>query len=162
MSRGNISALFALLFFVSAAVEASEVSAFQVQNLYGRWHCQYAMKDASMMMKIDYDIEYTADGQARGNGTVRLRMPHFPLMEYSLSNHATWAVKADSLILSSVGFKLVNRSHPELDQLLNLQSMFAQTVRESSTILELTPSTLIARSDSYGGVYSCAKTLSNS
>ncbi|WP_299203157.1 hypothetical protein [uncultured Amphritea sp.] len=159
MLRINALPLFGLLFSViaSASTQVNDSAIFDQKNLYGRWNCKYAMEDANTRMKVDYDISYFADGRASGSGTLLLRMQNFPQMEYSLSNRSTWVVKAGSLILSSAEFKLVNRSHPELDQILNLESLFPQNVRESSTILELTQSTLVARSDSYGGVYSCSK-----
>lgn len=157
MPRLYLSSLFTLVISVSGSVVANESKAFDQTALYGSWNCKHAMQDASTTMKVDYDIHYSADGQAHGNGTIWLRMQNFPEMEYRLSNRSTWELKADSLILSSAEFKLVNRSHPELDQFLNLRSLFPQNVRESSTILELTQSTLVARSDSYGGVYSCSK-----
>jgi len=159
MPRINVLFLFAFVISISGFVGANESKGFEQEKLYGRWSCQHAMKNANTMIKIDYDINYSADGKANGNGTVWLRMQNFPEMEYSLSNRSTWEVKADSLIMSSVDFTLVNRSHPELDQILNFESLFPQNVRESSTILELTQSKLVARSDSYGGVYSCSKRI---
>lgn len=158
----HISALSLLAFAISisGSAGANEAKAFDQKNLHGSWNCKHTMENTASMMKVDYDIHYSADGKASGNGTVWLRMQNFPEMEYSLSNRSTWEIKANSLIVSSAEFTLVNRSHPELDQFLNLESLFPQNVRESSTILELTQSKLVARSDTYGGVYSCSKRVS--
>ena len=157
MQHINALPLFALTIFVSTSVVASDSKAFDQKNLHGSWNCKHAMEDANTKMTIDYNIDYLPDGKSNGNGTILLRMQNFPEMEYSLSNSSTWEVSTGSLILSSTKFKLINRSHPELDSILNLESLFTQNIQESSTILELSSSRFVAQSDSYGGVFSCSK-----
>lgn len=157
MRHKNVLSLCALITSLSTVVEASDAMMFNQKNLYGHWHCQHAMADSNTQMKIDYSINYLANGQSNGRGTLLLKLPNFPEMEYGVSNRSTWKVINQSLILSSIELALVNRSHPELDSILNLTNMIPQKNQESSTIIELTPSKLIARSDAYGGVYSCVK-----
>ncbi|WP_428034887.1 hypothetical protein [Amphritea sp.] len=148
---------FAISFSTFTAAQTNDATVFEQKNLYGRWHCNHFMEDAGTRLKVDYDINYFADGRANGSGTLLLRMQNFPEIEYSISNRSTWVLSGRSLILSSQAFTLVNRSHPELDNFLNLESMFPQNIRESSRILELTKSTLKAQSESYGGIYTCSK-----
>lgn len=155
----NILILFTFVLSISTSVEAKNSIAFDKENLHGNWSCKHRIDDANTKMKIDYEINYLPEGASNGNGILLIKMPNFPEMEYGLSNNSTWEIKDRSLILSSKSFKLVNKSHPELDKILNLESLFPQNIRESSTILELTKSQLIAQSDSYGGVFTCSKML---
>ncbi|MBN1005413.1 hypothetical protein [Amphritea pacifica] len=162
MQRNKVIALFACAISVSTAVGGNESRQFDAQQLVGTWNCTHTMEEADTGMKVDYVINYKSDGQASGSGTLKLKLANFPEIQYGVSNRSSWEVKGNSLILSATLLKVVNQSHPELDSFLNIKSMIPHRLRESSTILELTRSNLVARSDSYGGVYSCSKRVSDS
>ncbi|RTE67723.1 hypothetical protein EH243_01880 [Amphritea opalescens] len=149
--------LLAFLISLSTAVQADEPNAFKQADIYGRWHCEHAMVDGPTRMNIDYNVDYLADGQSNGLGTLVLKIPNFPEMEYGVSHQSRWAMKEGTLTFTSPALRLINRSHPQLNSFLDLENLFPPKQVESSTILELTQTKLVARSDSYGGVYACAK-----
>lgn len=149
-----------VLISLSTVVQADEPSAFKQADIYGRWHCEHAMVDGTTRMTVDYNVDYLEGGQSNGLGTLVLKLPNFPEMEYDVSHQSHWAMHEGTLTFTSPELRLINRSHPQLNSFLDLERLFPPKSQESSTILELTQTKLVARSDSYGGVYACAKVAS--
>jgi len=127
------------------------------EKLFGKWNCKLDLDVENVKMSFDYDVRYIRNGKSNGFGTLKLNIPDWPEMEYSISDSSNWELKDGYLIEMTEEIKLVNLSHPEFDEVLNLESMFPQNISESSKILVLNDSLLKVKSETEGTVMSCNK-----
>ena len=129
----------------------------RLDQLYGSWNCKLSMEEAGVRVAMNYDVNYVRNGKANGFGTIIFKAPELPEMEYSMAGSSHWEYENGYLIETTTEIKLVNVSHPEFDEVFNLESMFPQNISESSEILVLNNSVLKLKSESDGTVYSCDK-----
>lgn len=134
----------------------------RMDQLYGTWNCKLSMEEEGVKVAMDYDVSYVRNGKSNGFGTIIFKAPELPEMEYSIAASSNWEYKSGYLIETTTEIKLVNISHPEFDEVFNLESMFPQNISESSEILVLNNSELKLKSESDGMVYSCDKVLHKS
>lgn len=131
-------------------------------KLYGTWNCKVNFQEEDVKLSLDYDVTYIRNGKSNGFGILKFKAPDIPEMEYSMADSSSWELDNGYLIETTTEIKLVNISHPEFDELLNLESMFPQNISESSEILVLNNSLLKVKSETDGTIYSCNKVLSES
>lgn len=117
---------------------------FNVADLLGYWHCRHQMFDPSTKIKvdIDYKINFFSGGKSTGTGHLLLMLDSMPGFKYKINDSSTWSLKGDVLTMTSEQMEFNNISHPQFDELLNLQTLFPKKVNEASTILVLNESTL--------------------
>jgi hypothetical protein len=160
-----ISTLFAITLVMTNSVFASEMQVAKGSKhvnqsyLYGTWNCKGAMqhKQLKMGVKFDYNINFTNNFKATGQGLVSFTIPNFTDLDYKLTDNSTWKLHNDEIIYSSNDLKLVNISHPEFEKIINLEKLVPQTISESSKIIELTKSTLSVRAKADNKIYNCFK-----
>lgn len=130
------------------------------KTLYGNWNCKMNLETEKIKISLDYDINYIRDGKSNGLGIMKFKTPSLPEIEYSLATSGNWELKDGYLIESSSETKLVNLSHPEFDEVLNLERLFPQNVSLSAEVLILNDSLLKVKSEIDGTVISCNRSPS--
>lgn len=153
-----------VLSFVAVAIAAAGcTSPTPVKNtlaesqLYGSWNCKVYLVEEDIRVDMDYDVTYFRNGMSNGFGTLKIKVPDLPEMEYSVTDSSGWEFQNEYLVETTKEIKLVNISHPGFDDLLNLEQMFPQNISESSEVLILNDSILKVKSETDGSVYSCNK-----
>jgi hypothetical protein len=137
---------------------SNNVNSYSPQTqLYGLWHCDLSIDEEGVKVVMDYEVNYVRNGKSNGFGTIIFKAPGLPEMEYSMAGSSNWGYQNGYLIETTTEIKLVNLSHPEFDEVFNLESMFPQNISESSEILVLNNTLLTLKSESDGTVYSCDK-----
>lgn len=159
---------FKVLPFITGAFLISACSTNHTQyslpesKLYGTWNCQLDLQEEDMKLSLDYDVTYVRNGKSNAFGSMKFKAADFPQMEYSIADSSTWEINNGYLIETTTEIKVVNISHPEFDEFLNLESMFPQNLSESSEILVLNDSILKTKSESDGSIISCNKAVNES
>jgi hypothetical protein len=127
--------------------------------LYGLWNCSLTLNEEGVEISMDYEVNYVRNGKSNSFGTLIFKAGHALEMEYSLATSTNWEYQSGYLIETSTEIKLVNLSHPEFDEVFNLERLFPQNVSESSEVLVLNNNLLTLKSESDGTVYSCNKVV---
>lgn len=162
MNYLRILPLLTSAFLVSACSTNHTQYSLPENQLYGTWNCQMDFQEEDVKLSFDYDITYVRNGKSNGFGSFKFKAPDIPEMEYSIADSSNWELNNGYLIETTTEIKLVNISHPEFDDLLNLESMFPQNLSESSEILVLNDSLLKTKSESDGTIISCNKVVNES
>jgi hypothetical protein len=152
-----IKLLSIITLFFSVPVCAQTESVINANNLYGAWNCKLTKVDRGSKIAFDIDVNYIQNGSANSFGTLKFDLPEIAELEYSIATSSTWEIKEGYLIETATEVKVVNISHPELDNIINLGSMFPQNTTESSKILELTSTTLSLKSENDEATFNCTK-----
>lgn len=128
-------------------------------NLYGSWQCDHDLGDPNKNLKINfnYTINLMKNGTSEGFATLFFSMGGLPELKYREIDKATWRLEGEQLHIQSNSIQFINESHPEFEQLLNLQQQFPKSVNESVKIVGLTKYTIKLQSKQHNDVYSCVK-----
>jgi hypothetical protein len=155
--------LIAGIIFTAGCSTSSNVDDYSPQTqLYGLWHCSSSFEEEGFKVALDYEVNYVRNGKSNSFGTLIFKSPDLPEMEYSIASSANWEYQNGYLIETSTEIKLVKLSHPEFDDVFNLESKFPQEISESSEVLVLNNTLLTRKSESDGTVSSCAKVVHKS
>jgi hypothetical protein len=111
---------------------------------------------------MDYVVTYIRNGKSNGFGLLKLKLPELPEMEYSFADSSNWELNNGYLVESTIEIKLVNVSHPDVEDVWDLENMLPQNISESSEVLVLNNSLLKVKSESDGTIYSCNKVANKS
>ncbi|PKF56408.1 hypothetical protein CW748_10675 [Alteromonadales bacterium alter-6D02] len=150
--------LIASIIITTGCSTSGNVDNYSPQTqLFGLWHCSLSLEEEGVKVAMDYEVNYVRNGKSNGFGTLIFKAPDLPEMEYSMAASTNWEYQNGYLIETSTEIKLVNLSHPEFDEVLNLESLFPQNISESSEVLVLNNTLLTLKSESDGTVYSCDK-----
>ncbi|WP_427982227.1 hypothetical protein [Agarivorans sp.] len=137
---------------------ASNVNASINQaDLYGSWHCKTSLEENGVKIFVDMDANYIRNGKSNGFGFFVIRFPDGLEVKYSVTGSGVWQLKNGYLIETSEEIKVVNLSHPRLDKILDMESLFPQNVSESSKVLQLNKSFLKVKSETNGTVIGCKR-----
>jgi hypothetical protein len=154
----RLSLSIAIIMNVLGCSSSSDVNDYHhMESLYGNWNCKLAVEDKEIKVQIDVDVNYVRNGHSNAFGTMTIQAPELPELEYSIATSSNWEFKNGYLIETTNELKIVNVSHPEIDDVFNLESLFPQNISESSEILVLNDSMLTLKSEMDGSVYSCSR-----
>lgn len=132
---------------------------FKASDLLGNWHCRHQMLEVKTKMKVDvdYKVNFDKNGKSAGKGNLLLSLDGMPGFKYDISDVSSWSLKGKTLTMTSNEMTFKNISHPQFDQLLNLQALFPKKVNESSTILVLNKTTLKVDAKSSSSHVTCSR-----
>jgi hypothetical protein len=136
-----MKSLKVLPFIISAAFITGCSNIDHVENyspeskLYGSWNCKLSIEEEEVKLSMDYVVTYIRNGKSNGFGY---------------------------LVESTIEIKLVNVSHPDTEDVWDLENMLPQNISESSEVLVLNNSLLKVKSESDGTIYSCNKVANKS
>ncbi|MGE8504672.1 MAG: hypothetical protein ACN6P1_20850 [Pseudomonas sp.] len=155
--KGIVSALSLFTVIAGCSSEPSQHYVYH-QNILGPWDCNYSFKEDDITVSISSTDSYIRNGASNSFGIMKIRYANgMPEIEYSVAGTATWKIQGKYLIQTMTDVKIVNVSHPGMDEIFNLQEMFPTNISESSEILKLTPTELVLDSESGAGLYTCSK-----
>ncbi len=155
--KGIVSALSLFTVIAGCSSEPSQHYVYN-QNILGPWECNYSSKEDDFAISLNSTDTYIRNGNSNSFGFMKIRYTNdTPEVEYSIAGTATWKIQGKYLIQTMTDVKIVNISHPGLDELFNLQEMFPTNISESSEILKLTATELVLDSESGAGLYTCSK-----
>lgn len=132
---------------------------FNASDLLGKWHCLHQLLEPKTKIKVDFDykINFDKNGKSAGKGNLLLSLQGMPGFKYNISDVSTWSLKDKTLTMTSNEMTFKNISHPQFDQLLNLQALFPKKVNESATILVLNKTTLKVDTKSSSSHITCSR-----
>ncbi|HAS8538049.1 TPA: hypothetical protein I7754_21920, partial [Vibrio vulnificus] len=80
-------------------------------------------------------------------------------LEYSVSSTGTWhfAENDKYLVTQANDIRIVNISHPGLDDIFDMDSMFPENISESAEVLDFTYDEITLRVESTNDTYSCTR-----
>ena len=102
-------------------------------------------------------INLMKNGTSTGNADLVFSMEGMPELKYKEVDTALWSLKGNQLQFVSNNIQFINVSHPELEQLLNLQQLFPKRVNESVKVLGLSKKYIKIQSQQHNDVYTCLK-----
>lgn len=154
----------ALITSTACASSSSASNNFSRSQFFGGWNCSFSNKEDGVLVSIDLNVNYIRNGSSNSFGTMTFKPQEQSEMEveYSISSSGNWEYQDGYLIETVKEMKIVNLSHPELDEILNLENILPQNISESSEVLLLNGTTLKLKSESNGEIISCNKLNSNS
>ena len=157
MNYLKVLPLLTSAFMISACSSNHQKYPLLENKLYGTWSCQMDIEEEDFKLALDYEVTYVRNGKSNGFGTLKVKSPDIPEMEYSIADSSIWELDSRYLIETTTEIKIVNISHPEFDDFFNLESMFPKNLSGSSEILILSDSLLKTKDESDGTIISCIK-----
>ena len=157
MKHLNYLTLSFLIASSSVCASNMETEIEQSKMLYGTWNCKVEVEKDDDQISFDIDTTYIRNGKSNSFGSMKLNLPELPELKYSYADSGSWEIKDGYLISTTAEVKLVNVSHPVLDNVLNLEKLFPQNISESSQILKLSNTELSLKDESDGEIYHCFK-----
>ena len=128
------------------------------QKLLGTWTCQTKTEKNGSLISVNIEETYVRNGRANIVGIIKFkRDKDTPEIEYAYAGTSTWEIDGNYLIETVTDFKFTNISHPEFDDVFNLNDMTPKNISDSQEIIEFAGSKLTLKSESYGYIYSCVK-----
>ncbi len=147
-----------LLYSVTACASQNIEPPSLKKGLLGSWDCSLSIEDNDLKMTIESEDTYVRNGRSNSFGSLKAKFAaNLPEIEYSVAGTATWEILDGFLVSTLTDIKIVNLSHPEFDEIFNLQEMFPTNVSDSSEIIELTKTKLTLKSESDGHIYMCGR-----
>lgn len=119
-------------------------------------------EESGTKMEAAWKATYIRNGRTNDIGTIKFILPMQPkpvALTYSMTTSGTWEIVDGFLAHTTNELKLVNISHPGLDDIINLTDMFPQTVSDSSKILVLNDQRLELLSESTGIISQCDRIM---
>jgi len=133
------------------------------QNILGVWDCAYTVEEDGLYLKAESKDTFLRNGASHFFGFMKAKFaPDLPEVEYSVAGTSTWNIEGKYLIQTMTDLKVVNLTHPELDEVFKLQEFLPANISESAEILRLTATELVVDSESGAGIYKCTKASSAS
>ncbi|KEI71422.1 hypothetical protein [Endozoicomonas elysicola] len=163
----KVSSLF-LVFFLSGCATDSYSSASAEPNfdssvkskLYGSWNCEAAFNDSGAKMTSEFTETYVRNGTLNSIGSMNIQFsPELPEIFYTITSHGTWSLDDGYLITNYAKTKIKNITHPEFDEIININDLFPESVSESSKIVSLSNTTLSLQSESSGEYITCNREI---
>lgn len=133
---------------------------YSKEQFYGTWNCVVVDESVEGKIVIDLDVSYAPNSQMNSSGSTTLFIAGLPEIKYSIAFKGVWEYQDGYLIETSNEVKIVNISHPELDELLNPEGLFPESLSESTEVIMLTESSLTLKSEGDNVTYSCDKLAS--
>lgn len=154
----------ALISTTACSASSSTSNIFSRSQFFGGWNCSFSSKEDGALVSIDLNVNYIRNGSSNSFGTMTLKLEEQAEIEieYSISSSGSWEYQDGYLIETASEIKIVNLSHPELDEVFNLENILPQNISESSEVLLLNGSTLRLKSESNGEIINCNKLISKS
>ena len=157
------SKALAFLMISTGCVASEGVKDFPTQEkLYGTWNCKVSIKESDANISMDFNVNYVRNGKSNSFGIMTISSPEIQGLEYSVASSGTWEYQDRYLIESLSEVKIINISHPGLDEIFNLEDMFPQNISESSEVVLLTESSLHIKPEGQEEVYACERYVHNS
>ncbi len=146
----------------SARANNSETEIDKSKLFCGTWNCKVVIEEDAGKVSYEVDSTYIRNGKFNSLGTMKINYPELPELEYLYADSGSWEIKDGYLISTTAEIKLVNVSHPELDNIMNLEKIFPQNISESAQILKLSKTELSLKDESDGEIYHCFKKITKS
>lgn len=147
-----------LLYSVTACASQNIEPSSLKKGLLGSWDCSFSIKENGSSMTIESEDTYVRNGRSNSFGILKAKFAEdLPEIEYSMAGTATWEILDGFLVSTLTDIKIVNLSHPEFDEIFNLQEMFPTDISDSSEVIELTKSKLTLKSESDASIYECGR-----
>lgn len=158
MKVKKILPLASVFLFVGCATHAAQDQTTE-EKLYGKWNCEFSDASEDQSFSLVSEDTYIRNGRANSFGDLKFTVPQMPNQEfvYSITATADWEVQDKYLVTTIDDVKIVNLSHPELDEILNLKDFFPENVSESAEILDISANRLILRSESDNSITQCTR-----
>ena len=151
----NKAILAACMLFIGSICSIHSHAATK-EKLYGGWSCKLEIEDSGMKMSIESSDDYVRNGTINRTGSLNVQFsPERPKISYTISGSGTWHLENEYLTTTFKFLKIKNISHPEFDDVINLQDMFPENISRSSKITSLTNTTLSLMSEPDGKTYQC-------
>jgi len=134
-------------------------AAVKQEQLYGKWQCihHFSEPNQNISIKVDYTIELMKNKTSVGKGDLFFTMGGLPPFAYKESDSSLWDLQGNLLTLQSTAIGFVNISHPELEQVLNLQQLFPKHIKETVEVVSVSAQQIKVASSSHGKAYTCDK-----
>lgn len=141
-----------------SVANAAEVR-IEKEKLFGSWNCEESADVDGGKMHVSIETTYVRNGRTHAYGSLTVDIPAEGVkLEYIYSESGTWELDKNFLVSSTTEIKLVNISHPGLDDVFNLGNTFPQNISESAEVLGVTDKVLVLKSESSGEIQTCTKT----
>ncbi|EGQ7854926.1 TPA: hypothetical protein I7765_21045 [Vibrio vulnificus] len=133
------------------------------EALLGGWQCSFsATYEDGTRMQIVSDDSFVRNGTSNSFGTLTIDINTDGLeetLEYSVASTGTWhfAENDKYLVMQANDIRIVNISHPGLDDIFDIGSMFPENISESAEVLDFTYDKITLRLESTSDTYSCAR-----
>lgn len=141
----------------SCATQSIEQSTLK-KGLLGNWNCSLNIEENGLMMSMKVEDSYIRNGRSNSFGDLEVQFsPEHPVISYSIAGTSTWDLIDGFLVSTSTDIKIVNLTHPEFDEVFNLQEMFPTNVSDSSEIIHLSKNKLTLKSEGDNIIYQCQR-----
>lgn len=158
MKLTKLLTLSSVLLFVGCASHAAQGVTTE-EKLYGKWECEFTDISDAGTFKLVTEDTYIRNGRANSFGELTFSVPQVPGEEfvYSISATGDWEVQGKYLVMTADDVKIVNLSHPGLDDEFSLEKIFPENISESSEIIEISETKLVVRSESDNSISKCTR-----
>lgn len=147
-----------LLLLVGGCASSTPSNNYYNNRIYGMWDCEYSIVENGITISAKSSETYIRNGKTNSFGTLNVQFtPDSETIEYSVSMSGSWKIRNGYLITESTESKIVNMSHPELDEIFNLNDFIPQNLSESAKILKITKNKMSLMSETDGSVYHCSR-----
>jgi hypothetical protein len=147
-----------VLLFVGCASHPAQYMTTE-EKLYGTWYCEFSQQSESGSFSMSSEDTYVRNGRLDSFGFVSFRVPELPgvELEYSITYTADWEVQGKYIVQKIDDLKIINTSHPGLDDEFKFGDFFPENLSESSEIIRISETKLVLRSESDNGIYKCTR-----
>jgi hypothetical protein len=154
----KILSLSSIFLFVGCASHAAQNLTTE-EKLYGKWNCEFSEARGGQSFSIVTEDTYIRNGRSNSFGDLKFTVPKMPGEEfvYSVTATADWYVQGKYLVMTMDDVKIVNLSHPGLDDVFSLAELFPENVSESAEIVDLSATKLVLRSESDNSITECIR-----
>ena len=155
----NLTKLLCLSVISFSMSSFADTTIVNKSDLYGSWQCDHDFSEPqkNIKIKLNYSINLMKNGTSAGNADLLFSMGGMPELKYKEVDTALWSLEGNQLKFVSNNIQFINVSHPELEQLLNLQQLFPKRVNESVKVLGLSKKYIKIQSQQHNDVYTCLK-----
>jgi hypothetical protein len=129
------------------------------EMFYGTWSCEYKEESEGESFSLVYEDTYIRNGRVDSFGYLTFTVPELPgeELEYSIAATSDWEVQGKFLVMKVDDLKIVNLSHPGLDDVFSLEDIFPKGVSESAEIVDISATKLVLRSESDNSITQCSR-----
>lgn len=161
MINCNAKYLFILAFLLVASCSSKDSGTASVEKrISGEWDCTYSLDEGATRMSLAAKEIYMMNGVSNSIGLFKAKFSsRLPEIEYRLSGTSSWKVEDGFLVSTLNSIDVVNLSHPEFDDLIDLKEIMPLNVADRSEIVELSDSKMTLKSESDNELYHCKRAL---
>jgi len=147
-----------LLLILGGCASGTPSNKYYNNQIYGMWDCEYTSEEDGTTINAKSSDVYVRNGKVNSFGNLNVQFaPGSETVEYSVSMSGSWKIQNGYLITESSETKIVNISHPELDEIFNLNDFLPQNISDSSKILKITRNEMSLKSETDGSIYNCVR-----